>query len=379
MQIQLAEQKVKSVLEGIDIHVNGANPWDITVHNPRFYKQVLAEPSLGLGESYMDGFWDCEQLDDFFYRLLHNVDLKDIYKPWTLIQFVIKNAIVNQQSRLRSKKVAEVHYNLSHELYQAILGETMAYTCGYWRNAKTLDAAQNAKYELVCQKLGLEPGDRVLELGCGFGGFSHYAAKNYNCELVAVNISEEQVNYAKKLCAGLPVKVYMTDYRDVGHYNPEGIQFDKVVSIGMCEHVGYKNYRSFISLARQQIKEDGLFLLHTIGKNTSFPFGDPWMRKYIFPSGMLPSIKLLGAAFEKQFVVEDLHNFGADYDKTLVAWWDNFDRHWPELKSNYDERFYRMWRYYLLACAGSFRAREIQLWQYVLSPKGVLSGYVSVR
>lgn len=379
MDLKNIENKIVNLLNLADIQIGGNRPWDIKVNDKTFFKRVWKRPSLGLGESYMEKLWDCERVDELFFRIMRRIDVKHIYRIATILRVLLSDFISNQQSKLRSLRVAKNHYNLDNHLYYHMLGESMAYTCAYWKNSKTLDAAQYAKYDLICKKINLQPGEKVLELGCGWGGFSKYAAQYYGCEMVAVNIAAEQMKYAKEICKGLPVDLYVCDYRDAHVYNPKKIKFDKVVSIGLCEHVGYKNYRDFINVAHDNIKEDGLFLLHTIGKNNTTYFSDPWIRKYIFPGGMLPSIHLLSKAFERRFVVEDLHNFGSDYDKTLMAWDANFVKSWPKIKNNYDDRFYRMWRYYLLSCAGAFRAREIQLWQYVLSPRGKIDGYSGIR
>ena len=373
------QTKITKHLASIDVQIGGDRPWDIQVNDPRFYKRVMSEPSLGLGESYMDGWWDCQALDQLFYRVCRGLDFTKVYHISTLITFLVKHFFRNEQSRLLSKKVADVHYNLGNELYQLMLGPSMAYTCGYWHNTNALTAAQNQKYDLVCRKLHLKEGERVLELGCGWGGFAHYAAQHYGVEMHSVNIASEQMDFAAKLCKDLPVSLYTCDYRDMKTYNPHGEKFDKVVSIGMCEHVGQKNYPGFIKLARDNLKDDGLFLMHTIGKNRTQSFTDPWVRKYIFPSGQLPTIKLISSASERNFVIEDLHNFSADYDKTLMAWQQNFISNWDDIKSQYDERFYRMWNYYLLSCAGGFRARTLQLWQFIFSPQGQVGGYVSIR
>lgn len=370
---------LQNVLQQAEVTINGSQPYDIQIHDERFYKRFLLNPSLGAGESYMEGWWSCRNLDELFFRLERSTRTDDLYRSWKIALIRCLNAISNQQSRSRSRRVAEVHYNLDNELYQAMLGESMAYTCAYWQTAKTLDQAQHAKYDLVCKKLDLKSGDKVLELGCGWGTFAKYAAENYGCQITAVNIAKEQIKFAQKNCKKLPVNFYLSDYRDPHIYNPDRIKFDKVVSIGLCEHIGYKNYRQFLQIVRSNLEDNGLFLLHTIGRNNSVNFVDPWINKYIFPNGMLPSIKQLSGNMENLFVVEDLHNFGADYDKTLMAWHRNFDKSWPKLSARYDERFYRMWTYYLLSCAGIFRARGMQLWQFVLSPKGLLNGYHSIR
>jgi len=237
----------------------------------------------------------------------------------------------------------------------------------------TLDDAQEAKLELICRKLGLQTGMKLLDIGCGWGSLATYAAERYGVEVVGITVSSEQVDMARKLCAGMPVEIRLQDYRDVNE------QFDRIVSVGMFEHVGYKNYRTYMQVVRRCLNDEGLMLLHTIGGNRPTRSVDPWIDKYIFPNGMLPSIGQLGRAIEGLFVMEDWHNFSADYDRTLMEWSRNLEANWGRLKNDYDERFHRMWKYYLLLCAGAFRARGNQLWQIVLSPKGVIGGLTSVR
>lgn len=370
---------LENLLDKVGITINGSHPYDIQIHDQRFLKNFYLNPSLVAGESYMEGWWDCSQLDELFYRLTRFMNTDNLYPGWKLFLVRFMNVLFNQQTRKRSKHVANKHYNLDNELYRHMLGESMAYTCAYWRNANNLDQAQLNKFSLVCKKMDLQPGDKVLELGCGWGSFAKFAAENYGCQVVAVNISQEQIKYANENKGKLPIEFFLCDYRDVNVYNPSKIKFDKVISIGLCEHIGYKNYRQFMQIVRNNLKESGLFLLHTIGRNNSVNFVDPWINKYIFPNGMLPSIKQLAGSAENLFVIEDLHNFGSDYDKTLLAWRKNFIDHWPQLSLRYDDKFYRMWNYYLLSCAGTFRAREMQLWQFVLTPKGKLNGYQSIR
>lgn len=251
----------------------------------------------------------------------------------------------------------------------------MTYTCGYWKDAKTLDEAQEAKLDLVCRKIGLKKGDRVLDIGCGWGSFAQYAAEKYGASVVGVTVSKEQVALGSERVKGLPVEIRLQDYRAIS----DG-PYDHIVSLGMFEHVGHKNYRTYMKKVHELLKDGGLFLLHTIGSNQLTPISDPWIDRYIFPNGMLPSVQQLGASIEKLFVMEDWHNFGADYDKTLMNWYLNFEKAWSSLKEKYGERFCRMWRYYLLFTAGAFRSRQNnQLWQIVLSKNGVPGGYQSIR
>ena len=369
-----AARKVAEILALADIRMNGHRTWDIQVHDPRFYQRLLSEGSLGAGESFMDGWWDADALDEVFTRV-HRMNPYDKVGIWSTLWLALKGRILNRQAGTRAAEVAHEHYDLGNDVYEAMLGSRMQYTCAYWTGAKTLDEAQDNKLHLICKKIQLTPGMRVLELGGGFGGLAHFMAAEYGCRVVSYNISKKQVAYGRQLCKDLPVRIEEKDYREAAN---EKEPFDRVVAVGLCEHIGYKNYRRFLKLAHALLNDRGLFLLHTIGSNRSYTSTDAWIDKYIFPNGMIPSIAQLGKAMEGLFVVEDWHNFGPDYDKTLGAWWDNFERAWPALRAKYSERFYRMWKYYVMASAGGFRSRTLQLWQIVLS-KGDIPSYNPVR
>jgi cyclopropane-fatty-acyl-phospholipid synthase len=363
----------QKLLDEADIKINGDRPWDIIVHNEKLYERVICQGSLGLGESYMDGWWDCHQLDEFFFRLVRADVQKSIKLNLKELLYCLQAKLFNLQNKTHSKIVSDQHYDLGNDLYRAMLDKNLVYTCAYWKNAQNLDEAQEAKLDLVCKKLQLKPGQKILDIGCGWGSFAKFAAERYGVHVIGITISQEQVDLANELCKGLPVEIRLQDYRDVNE------PFDHIVSLGMFEHVGYKNYRTYMQVVQRCLKDDGLFLLHTIGGNRSVTNGDAWFEKYIFPGGMLPSIAQIGKSIEDVLVMEDWHNFGVYYDRTLLAWFDNFNRHWLELAPRYGERFYRMWSYYLLQCAGLFRARHCQLWQIVLSKKGLLGGYESIR
>jgi len=364
---------LESLLKEASIRINGNNPYDIQVHDQRFYKRVLSQGSLGLGESYMDGWWDCKKLDQFFYRILYSGIESSAKRNLGFLFEVFLARIFNMQSKRMAFQIGEQHYNLGNELFKNMLDKRMVYSCGYWKDAYTLDQAQEAKLDLICQKLRLEPGMKILDIGCGWASFAKYAVERYKVKVVGITVSKEQAELGKRLSKGLPVEIRLQDYRDLND------KFDHIVSIGMIEHVGSKNYKTYMKLVHRCLKDTGLFLLHTIGRNESEPPTDPWMNKYIFPNGMLPSIKQIGDSIKNLFIMEDWHNFSTDYDKTLMEWHKNFEKNWSKIYSNYDQRFYRMWKYYLLSCAGVFRARKIQLWQIVLSKKGVLGGYKSIR
>ena len=363
--MQKEKQIILELLGKAGITVDGSNPYDLKVLNEDFYKRVLGQGTLGLGESYMDGWWECEKLDEFFTRALRAC-LEEEVKNWRIIPYLAKAAILNAGNYKKAFKIGKEHYDIGNDLYKIMLDKRLVYTCGYWDTAKDLNEAQENKLDLICRKIKLKPGMKVLDIGCGWGSFAKFAAKKYGAQVTGITVSKEQVELGRELCKGLSVEIMLKDYRDmVG-------EFDAIVSIGMFEHVGYKNYRTYMKKVYSLLREDGLFLLHTIGGNKSAVATEPWMDKYIFPGGMIPSVKQIGKSAEGSFVMEDWHNFGADYDKTLMQWFYNFDNGWDELKVNYSDRFYRMWKYYLLASAGSFRSRKNNLWQVVFSkhPQG---------
>ena len=372
MSTARAQQRIASLLEAAGVHVGGASPTDLRVHDDRFYSRVLAHGSLGLGEAYMDGWWDADSLDGFLFRL---IDARLDERVGTLDDawLFLKARIANPQRGKRAYEVGERHYDLGNDLFRAMLGRRLVYSCGYWNEATGLDAAQLAKLDLVLRKLRVERGMRLLDVGCGWGEALRYAADRYGVGGAGVTISQEQAELAAKICAGLPIEIRVQDYHELDE------RFDRIFSIGMFEHVGVKNYRSYFEVARRCLADDGLFVLHTIGSNVSTNHTDPWIERYIFPNSMIPSAAQITQAVEDLFVIEDWHNFGADYDRTLMAWRANFDAAWPRLQARYDERFRRMWRYYLSASAATFRARRNQLWQLVLSPRGVRGGYRAPR
>ena len=366
--------RITAYLASAGVEVNGPAPWDLRINKTKFFDRVIHDGSLGLGESYVEGWWDVECLDEFLLRV-HRARLHKYFRTRDLIWLRLTDLFMNRQGRSRSIAVAKQHYSLGNDLFEAMLDASMQYTCAYWKHATNLDDAQQRKLELIARKLYLEPGMRILELGSGFGGLARYFASKYGCDVVSYNISDEQVRYARQMCGGLSVRIEQADYREAAH---ETGQFDRVVSIGLCEHVGRKNYKAFFDIMHRALADGGLCLVHTIGANASNWATDPWINKYIFPNGMMPSIAQLGTAAEDEWVIEDWHNFGPDYDQTLMAWWANFDRGWPRLRARYGDAFYRMWKYYLLASAAGFRARALQLWQIVLS-KGDIPSYVPIR
>ena len=374
---------VEAILEPTGIQLNGSRPFDIQVHNDRMFRRVIGGGELALCESYLDGDWNCDALDEFSFRILRFGDTVTLQKYRQHWASILMSGLLNLQTKKRAFEVGAVHYDIGNAFYGRMLDErTMSYSCGLWRSgARDLSEAQLAKIRLVCEKLQLRSGQRVLDVGCGWGSFGIFAARNYGAEVVGITVSDEQARYVVEHRGNLPVEALVMDYRDV----PERFTaFDRIVSIGMFEHVGPKNYKTYMRDVARCLKEDGLFLLHTIGGSGILC---PWIHKYVFPNGILPRMDQIVAALNGTFrVVEDWDNFGADYDKTLTAWHANFVRAWPSFLNTrmpdgrvYDARFYRLWSWYLLMCAGAFRARKTHLWQIILSKHGVLGGYRPYR
>ena len=356
-----ARRVVEQLLDGSGVTLNGKAPHDIRVHHPDFFSRVLNHGSLGLGEAYMDGWWECERIDRMVSRLLNHGLGEHAHTPSERIMYRLQASLLNLQSKARTHIVGEVHYDLGNDLFERMLDDTMCYSCGYWKTADNLHQAQRDKLELACQKLDLKPGMKVLDIGCGWGSFAEHAARLHGVEVTGITISKEQADLARQRCADLPVDILLQDYRDLGG------RYDRIVSIGMFEHVGHSNYETYFETVKRLMHEDGLFLLHTIGANRSRVSADPWINRYIFPNGILPSAMHIMQHSEQHLLMEDWQNFGADYDKTLMAWLANFDARWHEIAERYDERTRRMFRYYLSVCAGSFRSRHMQLWQVVFS------------
>jgi len=372
------KKKAASLLEKADIKINGDREWDIQVHNEEAYERVFRGGTIAFGETYMDGWWDVKNLELFFEKVF-TAKLDEQIKPVKLIPYYLKSLIINPQKGRRSYEVGKTHYDIGNDLYKRMLDKRMTYTCAYWDSfqelprAKTLDEAQEHKLEMVCRKIGLKKGDKVLDIGCGWGSFIRYAAEKYGAECVGITVSKEQVKYGNETKGDLPIEFRYQDYRDINE------KFDHIVSLGMFEHVGVKNYRTYMEVVHRCLKKDGLFLLQTIGSPVSRNSVDPWIEKYIFPNSMLPSMAQIAKASENLFIIEDWHNFGYQYYLTLMAWYENFVKAWPELKEHYDERFYRMWVFYLLSSAAAFSIRYQQLWQIVFSKEGVKGGYKSLR
>ncbi|MCE5229583.1 cyclopropane fatty acyl phospholipid synthase [bacterium] len=366
------EAKLMEVLEEADIRLGGSRPWDPHIIHSRMFDRVRAQGSLGLGEAYMDGDWECERLDEFVHRLLRaRAEVRLFGQTFAAWWDLIRTRLVNLQRPSRAFEVGRRHYDLGNDLFEAMLDRRMVYSGAYWAGASTLDEAQEAKLELICRKLALEPGMRVLDIGCGWASFLQYAAERHGINGAGITISKEQAELGRRRCQGLPIEIQLRDYRELKHNGG----FDRIVSIGMIEHVGWRNYRALFEVVHRCLRPGGRFLLQSIGRNEPATTMDPWIETYIFPNSMIPAASQLATASEGLLVLEDWHSIGPHYDRTLMAWFNNFERAWPSLKERYGESFHRMWKYYLLSCAGCFRARRQQLWQILFSRDGISGGY----
>jgi cyclopropane-fatty-acyl-phospholipid synthase len=361
------------LLQAAGVEIDGPNPWDIQIHDDRVFERTLRDRELGLAEAYQEGWWDADSVDQFLVKI-QLADIQSTMKPGPgLLLLAAKAQLSNRQNQSRAGANARAHYDIGNDLYERMLDPRMIYSCAYWADCTDLDTAQEAKLDLICRKLQLESGMTLLDIGCGWGGLAEFAASKYGVQVTGITPAAEQATVAEARCIGLPVQITQTDYRNV-----QGT-FDRVVSVGMMEHVGPKNLRTFFDVCRDRLAPDGIMLHHTIGSNQSKGRTDPWFDKYIFPGGVVPSLEQITGAALQHWAIEDVHNFGPDYDRTLMAWLDNIDRAWSDIPS-YDEYFRRTWRYYLMASASSFRVRNLQLWQVVCRRSNRASeSYTAVR
>ncbi len=389
-----AQRVVVELLASAGVQVNGANPWDLKVNDPAFFRRILRDPDLQIGVTYMDGLWDCAAIDQLTERLTGSRVRAKLMEPAVLCQAplavaeagarktfrYLRDALTNRQTIARSTKVAKEHYDVGNVLYSHQLGPTMAYTSGVFAPGYTLEDAQNAKHDLLCRKMGLKPGDRVLDIGCGFGGFARYAAKHYGARVVGLTISNEQLKAARALSEGVgDVSFMYSDYRDIPKRFPKD-HFDHVVSIEMIEAVGAHNLHAYFDCAQSCLKRGGTFALQAICDKNDVYGSNAWFSEYIFADGCAPSRGQVDTAAADWFGgAEDVHRITDSYDKTLMAWHDNFTRAWPELAGDYGDRFKRMWDFYLLSIAGGFRSERMNVDQVVYRKGGPDASRESVR
>ncbi len=359
--MSFAKRRVEGFLRNADIEIGGSRPGDIAINDERVFRDFILRGSLGAGESYMRGWWDARNLDVFFEKAIRGgMDRKLGSLGYFLYE--VQARLLNMQSKGRAKMVGETHYDLDPDMYEAMLGPTMAYTSGIWEEVETLDAAQNAKLERISKYLAITPGMKILDIGCGWGTFLKYAGER-GAKVHGITISTPQAKYARNFTKGLPVSVEVEDYRDITS------SYDAVVSIEMIEAVGHKNTRRYFECVRKVLPKGGRFMLQAIVGERTEATADPWLHKYIFPNGVLPSFSLIAKDIEGLFSMVDVKDFGLSYDKTLMAWMGNFEKAWPKFETRHGEKFHRMWTYYLMLCAGSFRAKKNTVMQILLEAK----------
>jgi cyclopropane-fatty-acyl-phospholipid synthase len=358
----------RDLFERAGISIDGGRPWDIQVRDPRVYARILRDGTVGFGEAFMEGWLDCDRIDLMVERV-YRADLTQQISVRTAVIEALKLKLNPLGSRLRSFEIGDRHYDTGNDLFEIMLDPYMTYSCGYWRRANTLETAQRDKLELICRKLDLKPGQRVLDIGAGFGSFARYAAEHYGVAVVGLSVSQQQIDLGRQRCAGLPVEFRYLDYRNIDE------PFDRIVSVGMFEHVGRRYHRDFFASCHRCLKPAGLLLLHTVGflKEEG---ANPWFDKYILPGVEFPTVTNIVNAAGTDLVLENFHTWeGAHYDKTLMAWFDRFDAGWDRIKEKYGEAFYRMWKLYLQGCAGGFRAGRLRVWQFVYSRGEIPGGY----
>ena len=352
---------VTSLFASAGIGIDGGGSVAIHVNDPRFYAAVLRDGELGMGESYMDGWWDCDAIDELATRFIASGLLKQAYRSPGVVFYALMARLARVGSRERAFDVGRRHYDLGNDLFEAMLDRRMIYSCAYWPDAATLEEAQDAKLDLVCRKLGLKPGQRILDLGCGWGGFASYAAERYGVSVMGVTVSREQAEFAQRRVARLPVEIRLCDYRDITG------EFDHVVSIAMIEAVGLRYLETFFATVARTLRPGGRFLLHGFFANEPLgPQHARWLDRYIFPGGAAPTLWQVLKAAQGRLAVEALQRLDG-YDRTIGEWERRFLAAWPALSKRYDERFYRMWRFYLGISRGIFRARLCHVWHIVFS------------
>jgi cyclopropane-fatty-acyl-phospholipid synthase len=352
---------VTDFLAEAGIAINGSGDADIRVNDSRFYAAILADGELGMGESYMAGWWDCGRIDVLATRFIAAGLEARGYRNPRVIRYAAMARLRGVGSRARAFDVGRAHYDIGNDLFEAMLDPRMIYSCADWSDATTLEAAQEAKLDLVCRKLGLQPGQRLLDIGCGWGGLAAFAAERYGAAVVGITVSEQQAALARARTAHLPVEIRLCDYRDLAE------PFDHVASVAMVEAVGLRYLDAYMATVARVLKPDGRFMLHGFyGNRPVAPQNARWLDRYIFPGGASPSLPQVLKAAEGKLAVEALHRLDG-YDRTLGEWTRRFEAAWPILSTRYDARFYRMWRFYLGISQGIFRARLCHVWHIVFS------------
>eukprot|EP00928_Gymnodinium_smaydae_P010979 TRINITY_DN14121_c0_g5_i1.p1 TRINITY_DN14121_c0_g5~~TRINITY_DN14121_c0_g5_i1.p1 ORF type:complete len:417 (-),score=86.53 TRINITY_DN14121_c0_g5_i1:242-1492(-) len=350
----------------------------IEVVDSSAWYDIITKGNFGIAEGYMHGKLKVDPLP-FFLSVLNGTSVGTRRKEhadvlgWVMglvaLPTDLLGLVTNQQTKDRSRRVTEQHYDAGNDLYERMLGPSMSYTCAYWKGAENLDQAQENKFDLIRRKLELAPGMKVADLGMGWGTAAEHMHKQAGVNVTGVSLSKEQVKWAQQNLAKPGLQFIWSDFRDHCEDPKYMGYYDRVYSIGMMEHVGYKNYQTFFKCIKNLLKPDGLAVVHTIGEPDFVSAGDPFLEKYIFPGVVIPALSKVTPAFENDFILEDFQNFGHDYSRTLAAWSENSKAFFKENPTAYSLEFQRMWDYYLKMCEALFELRINQLWHFVLSPR----------
>ncbi len=354
-------------------------------HHPKMdesvRRRIQRDGIFGLGETYEQGLWSTDHLDEYMDQVFTAPPPRLSPFVWSrLILGALDKRIFNRQAGRGAFNIGEKHYDLGNDLFHSMLDTSMSYTSGYWASADTLEQAQEAKLDLICRKLNLQPGQHILDIGCGWGNFAEHAARNYGTRVTGVTVSKEQAEFARKRCENLPVDIRLQDYREVDEL------FDHVVSIEMIEAVGRKNLPNYYSVVDRCLSEGGLFALQVISGNTLTRTSDRrldqyilWLVRNIFPDGYLPRADELVPPRKTALRIVDWHRYDDDYNQTLLAWAARFNENWSQIADQYDERFYRRWNFYLHGCAAMFRAQLIDVNQLVYTKGKTATRFKPVR
>lgn len=325
---------------------------------------LMTSTSLALGEAYMDG--DLEVEGDLYHALNHFLGQMGNFST---DESALKKLIFTSKSKKNQQKEVRSHYDIGNEFYKLWLDDTMSYSCGYFQNEDdTLTQAQMGKVDYILKKLHLKDGMSLLDIGCGWGYLLIEAAKKYGVHGLGITLSKEQYKEfgrrIEKEHLEQLLEVRLMDYRDLPK---RGQQFDRVVSIGMVEHVGRGNYEEFMECVKSVLKPGGIFLLHFISALKEYP-GDPWVKKYIFPGGVVPSLReIIHIAGNMRFYTAGVESLRRHYNRTLLCWNSNFQKHRGEVVEMFDERFARMWELFLCSCAATFMNGVIDLHQIIFT------------